>query len=176
MADPGATSTTLDLAPNLVTVNDLPDGWTLAQSAPGSVGSIEQLGACPMLRFSLKDPNANAVYAGGQNGPFISETVLQPPDDGPTLALDKARAAVTSCKTFTSAGITYHLASLAFARIGQDSTALRMTATVKGAKLVSDIVVFRASGAVGVITATGTNPDMSVLLTLAQQAAKNFVD
>ncbi len=176
VSSPQPTGIAIDLQNSLLTLNDMPTAWIQVQPGPGSMGAPDQFAGCSAFTIKQDAPVVDIEFAGGAQGRVVSELATEYSTQQATTAVNAAKKALTSCKRFTSAGVTYELSPLSLPRFGDDSVAMRMTAVSKDSNLSGDIVEMRAGGYVALLANEGINPDRSLTLSAATEAAKNFAD
>jgi predicted small secreted protein len=162
----------------LLTINDMPTGFTL--DATNKKDSNSNFQGCEQLAgLEQRSDTENGIdvsFTKGGFGPFVSESLGQKTEQGAKDALDKFANAFSACKTVRSIGsdgkaIELKLSPLSFPKLGDDTFALRMSGDAEGITVGFDVVVIRRSGVMILILNAGIgSPDSAITETVARKA------
>jgi hypothetical protein len=140
------------------------------------------------LNTSLKDcaeapadssaVTAEQVYQGGAIGPFVVETITDTGADTAAALLTKLRSVKQNCHQFDgqmAGGIKLQVTidDLSMAKIGDDTVAYRLTATVPGAgaALYAHLVTVRVGGLLVLVSLMQmSSPDVGATEKIVRQA------
>jgi hypothetical protein len=134
-----------NLTPDLLTLSDMPTGWSVDNSpSPDSTGP-----AClkPLKDHTGSNAHATVSFNGGASGiPAIVENLGHFPS-GASAALARFDQAINSCKTLsiTSGGQTLSgtIGAMSFPQLGDESHAYQASLTYKGFTLGYDVIIAR---------------------------------
>ena len=159
-SDPATTATTVltdaDLQPMLLTVDDMPTGWSIdtTDSSNSSDGMPKCLQELDSLDTGPSDASAEAKFIGSASGLPAADETIGPFGPGAPSTFDQATAFLDSCSdvSFDSDGqhISGTMGKMAFPAVGDQSAAWRMSYTVQGLPLTIDVVLAR-QGDLGVL-------------------------
>jgi hypothetical protein len=162
---PGPTSS--QLANELLSVSDLPAGWTSTPVNPSSSGTFCRFAA--NLK-SLASGHAEADFANG-NFPVFDELIAGY-SSPPTQVLAKAVSELDGCTTFKAEGGTFTLGRMSLPQLGTASAAYQANGTVKGFNLGLDLVfVQKGNRILGVFYGDLGTPDVAQVESFARLAA-----
>lgn len=156
---PAAATATPDLKAALLTVTDLPAGWSTYQSSNGDNGPA----SCPALNNGpwKKLPQlADAGFSQGQTGPFLLEELASGGSDQVLAALQSFANATSTCSHFTgksgSDTLDFTLAALSFPKYADATYAFAMTIkSGTGLSAGGDVVVARKGSVLVEVTVFG---------------------
>ena len=139
--------TVAQLRSRLLTISDMPSGWTVQPPSAGSGGGFACLA-------NLTGPKANPVSASFQEGNFPQfEESLRSGQHKDFVGITNA---LSSCRneTFQSQGTTYtgQFEALSMPRMAAESKAYEVTFNVQGFNVAIEINVFRAGSTLGLTT------------------------
>lgn len=124
----------------LLTVEDLPTGWTVAPDdgeEGGEDDSADEFCKGLDITKSEVEPSseAEADFQGGQTGPFASQLVAVYDGDKAEQAFDELVSALEDCKEVETADedgtFTGSLTPVSFPTLGDETHAVRLTGTAK---------------------------------------------
>lgn len=153
----------------LLTVQDLPTGWTTDPAAEEDDGpdDITEPAECAQIFQALEDQQdpvaqAEADFTAGGFGPFLSQSVSSF-DDSTTDALAAVTEALNACPTFTSIdadGVRaeFTAAPLSFPNVGDSTVAVRLSASTEDFDLAFDVVAVSLGNNGMTIVAGGLTP------------------
>lgn len=162
---PGAagasTPTQKQLKAKVLSVSNLPAGWSVnnsSSSSSGDQGCLSDVRNPP--KHELK---ATASFAQG-TAPILDEVLGAGP--GSKATYSRLNRVLSSCKTYTVSdngqSETVHIGAMSFPPVGQQSSAFALTLTVEGINLGGNIVLFKADGITGaVVYADIGTPDIT---------------
>lgn len=165
----------------LLTPAELGDGYT---SNPALADKNPATGLNTSLQDCAKaDPDPGAitaqqVYQGAAIGPFVVETVTATQPATASTLMDRLREVIKNCHQFDGemAGgikLVVTIDALSVGRVGDDTVAYRLTATVPGAgaALYAHMVTARSGGLVVLVSLMQmTSPDVAVTETMMKAA------
>lgn len=154
----------------LLALADMPTGFSQTQPSPDS--GTSRLSGCPNLdNAKHQGPTAEADFNAGDLGPFVTETIATHVSEADAkAAVAEAKKAINSCRAFSDGSAHFKLASLSFPKLGDDTVALRLTATTSGVTLTGDLVEIRSGELVALITNLGLKADSGLTETVAHKA------
>jgi hypothetical protein len=180
----GAPATSRQLATQLLTLADLPAGWSItnnpsASSAGAGAGSIN---GCTVPNFhSAEAGRAEASFQGGAAGiPSAAETLASFAGNAATTNYQTAKSSLDACKTFSipSGGKTYQgtVAPLSLGQsFGSASSAWQLGVDADGFTFGIDAVFVQKGREDMSITYFGLGaPDLSTLRSLVAKAVANM--
>lgn len=140
----------------LLTVKDLPDGWSVSP-APDPAGGSEvrrdsSYPACKKLTKTLDDDisasgTGDVYFSRSENGPFLSQSVLSRPKREVVKEMKSLRKVLADCPSYTETAqgmtITYQPSSMAFPKLGDDTVALRLRSSSGGQVIDVPMVIIR---------------------------------
>jgi len=188
----GGTLDAAQVSSALPVVTDLPTGWTTdpAKTALGeSAEDDDDTVAPPSCRavFDRLDrkgapaatAEASAGFTKGGLGPFLGVKISSFASDVPAGTLSAVARALDQCPTFSvvddkDGAVTFTATPLSFPRLGDETLAFRLSATLDNTPFTSDLVVVRVGRTTVTVTqiglsATGTDP------AAGEQAARTAV-
>lgn len=147
-----------DAAPDaeaaLLTLNDMPSGWTQAQDAETSNEASAICDQEPMEDFDPLD-EASADFTGGDLGPILFHSVAVYEDDQAEQAIDTFLNTMDSCDEWTEEGengtTTFEAKPLSFSSYGDQTAAVRIQADSEAVGVTMDMVVWRHGDTLSVL-------------------------
>ncbi|WP_189079210.1 hypothetical protein [Mangrovihabitans endophyticus] len=142
----------------LLTVTDLPTGWSAKPDTSSSAkGSLDDDGdaQCPKYAAVIRKTAAMDDISAGfvsPSGTDVVEGILPLTEPAARELVTEYSDAVTACQKMTSTtadGVPYelYLTALSFPKLGDDTFALRTTATLSGITINVDLALIRRGGA-----------------------------
>jgi hypothetical protein len=124
-----------DLRSALLTVDDLPSGFT--EAAVPDNGGLGDFKGCPLLdTSSSSDVNAQAALVFTSGATAVSETILQMSEDSARQSMSGLARVPSECHEFTAnvsgLDVAFTPDVLDLASMGDETVALRLTAQVAG--------------------------------------------
>lgn len=163
----GQTVTRSDLQAALLETNDLPTGFSPNPDLLG--GKVHKL--CNAT-YSIADKGkAEVGFAKSNFGPFVVESLRLFPDAERTL--NASTRAATSCSKWTdSDGARYTIAALSFPRVGDQTLAVRLSATgPDGTSFDGPVVFWRRGNVIAqVVETSAAGADTDLLLRMVRRA------
>lgn len=158
----------VDVEQALLTLEDMPTGWTTSPDAgEDDEGAAE---FCAELDFSERedepDAEAEASFEGGEIGPFVTHLVARFGDGEAEKRFTALREAVDECGDFDTTDedgttITGQMSAVSFPELADESLAMRLSGTVTTAAdgelgelefpMAGDLVFFRQGDAVAAV-------------------------
>jgi hypothetical protein len=149
--DPGD----FDVAAALLTLSDMPTGWT---QDPEQDADDEDATLCdvePLEEVQAVD-DASADFSAGDFGPLLSHMVGVYEDQDAEAAMDSFMDALEGCTEWTDetedGPVTFRPTPLAFPSFGDDTVAVRIRAESELFDMTLDVVVWRRANVVSLIT------------------------
>lgn len=147
-----------DAAPDaeaaLLTLNDMPSGWTQAQDTETSNEASAICDQEPMEDFDPVD-EASADFTGGDLGPMLFHSVAVYEDDQAEQAIDTFLNTMDSCDEWTEEGengtTTFEAKPLSFSSYGDQTVAVRIQADSEAVGVTMDMVVWRRDDTLSVL-------------------------
>jgi hypothetical protein len=146
-ASAGSTTTTVgpltqaQLQSALLTVTDLPTGWSTTPP------STNKKGLCNKASVNKAVPPAattEADFVMGREIPFFGEQLLSYADDSTAArALDKYQSNASSCTTFEQDGVKVDVGQLSMPPLGDRTIGYRLTLHQGGASVILDTAVIQ---------------------------------
>lgn len=134
-----------ELSKALLTLDDMPTGWTLSTDGPDSGGDTELCGKDPLPG----EPRAK-VSRDFEKGSFTQATsTVQAWGKGEAShEMQTARQVMSSCTTWTDTDKdgkpeTYRLSPLSFPKLGDETLAVRLSLDTSGATVAADAIYIR---------------------------------
>lgn len=160
----------------LLSVSDLPSGWSVDNTQQSSSGGLEGSSCLSGLKAAPKNgTKASAAFEDGQF-PAMDEVLALGPNE--VQRYRKLNKALAGCKSITISTGGLNTASgtvgaMSFPTIGNQTHAYSIQFTIKGVNVGVDIVLFRAGRFVGAIDYLdlGT-PDVDQLKSFVTDAVK----
>lgn len=160
-ASPSAAASTAstDLKAALLTVTDLPAGWSTYQTSNENDGPA----SCPALNngpWKKLPQSADADFSQGQTGPFLLEELASGGSDKVSAALQSFANATSTCSHFTgksdSGTLDFTLAALSFPKYADATYAFALTIkSDSGLSAGGDVVVVRKGNVLVEVTMFG---------------------
>lgn len=173
---PGRTKppTKAEMRSALLTLRDMPTGWTSAEYDPESADNVCPAEVAGPLGLDKEPPSVGAQYvANALQGPSFSEAIQVIPGDGAEL-MPIVDDAMADCEGQKYSGRTARVTELDFPTIGDESAAY--TIELDGLPIHAVYVV---SGDIAIVMSTydftGGDP-VEMLETYAEQAVDKAVD
>lgn len=170
-------TTTATSAPNLtselLTIADLPTGWSVDNSPINSASEPTCLK--PLQQLTGSDARVMARFNGGANGlPSFEENIAHFPG-GAAPGIAHFDQVLTSCRTvtFSSGGQTSSatIGAMSFPKLGDESHAYQVALTFKGFTFGLDIIVAgRGNTAMSLVFDDLGTPDLTLVQQLATAA------
>lgn len=146
----------------LLTPSEIGDGYTanpgMAEKNPAA-GMNTSLTGCAEAAEDADAVSAHQVYQGGATGPFAVETITATQVDEAVALMRQLRKVRRNCHQFDgqiAGGMKLEITidDLSIARVGEETVAYRLTATVPGvgAAFYAHLVTTRSGGLVVLIT------------------------
>ena len=160
-ATPSASaSPATDLNKALLTLSDMPPGWSPDTQSPDSASDAP---SCSPLKDGLwkhLPQSAEADFSQSDTGPFLLELLAGGSADQANTAMQALIKATGQCTTFTqktdSGTNTWSLAPLSFPSYGDATYAFRLSITADmGISAGGDVVIVRKGGVLAQITVYG---------------------
>ncbi|HEY8980329.1 MAG TPA: hypothetical protein VIU15_12170, partial [Streptomyces sp.] len=167
-----------DLKAALLTVGDVPSGFSKQSGPPSGAGDSSLSGCAPLAT----DPpgaraSASVVFADA-SGTSLSETLLQYTADGAAKAMKQYEGMPTACGSFSGkvAGydVSFTAAALSLPSTGDRSTTTRFTGVITelGVTLYSDVRAVQHGSTVIVVSHSGLAVDTDLTRDTADTAYK----
>jgi hypothetical protein len=177
-AEPSASSSPVptqeELAAALLTTADLPGGYSA--EPPGSGLTLNSLTECPELGDGPNpDAQAAVAFTAGNQGPDVSETLLQYSVSAAKAQISLFTRVAQACNnlSFTAAGLTFSVGIVTEhpPGLGDESVALRINAALTAYNITinGDLVAVRHGGTVIVVTNVGLPLNAAVTQTVVSQ-------
>lgn len=147
----GATAATVskgdDVRAMLLTLSDMPSGWTKTSSPTGGGSSLRTAG-CLKMRPSRSRPVERAAvsFEGSQGLPALDESIAEydhPIDHGFARVVRLLDDCRTLTLTINGEKVTYHIAEMPFAPYGDQSAAFQIRFVFEGISAAADLLVVR---------------------------------
>jgi hypothetical protein len=178
-AEPSASSSPVptqeELAAALLATADLPGGYSA--EPPGSGLTLNSLTECPELGDGPNpDLQAAVAFTAGNQGPDISETLLQYSVSAAKAQISLFTGVAQACNnlSFTAAGLTFSVGIVTEhpPGLGDESVALRINAALAAYNITisGDLVAVRHGGTVIVVTNVGLPLNAALTQTAVSQA------
>lgn len=147
--------TTARLKSALLTAADLPAGYTREPSTspgPENTSKSDNPACAKAFEGFEKDgeqaPEASAEFTAGDTGPFLLQSVTWLDGDAAKQGVAAFRTALAKCDAWTETGTDgaktmFTLAPMPFARLGDDTHAMRMTIRTPGPALAANFLIVR---------------------------------
>ena len=140
----GSTTTTVrplteaQLQSALLTVTDLPTGWSTTPQSPN------KMGACNQALVISPAAIAEADFVKGKNVPFFGERLAAYPDDATAArAFDNFQSSASTCTTHQQDGATVNIGQLSVPPLGDRTIGYRQTLNQGGASVVVDTTLIQ---------------------------------
>ena len=182
---PAATATSnaapdkIDLNATLLTLKDMPTGFTPDTSSPTG---DDDSGCEPLDKADAGEQSGvEASFTKGDFGPFIEQSLAQLPIDRAQRSMDQLATVLDKCRTITDVNedgtkIRFRLSGLSFPRIGDDTFAFRMKADSNGFTMNADVVAIRRGGVLTLIVHLGLGAIDSALTEKIARKALTKID
>ncbi|MFG1913117.1 hypothetical protein [Kribbella sp. NPDC048928] len=150
----------------LLTLDDMPTGWSQEKPDPGSDDETVTPKRCATVFDALgdRDPlsEAEASFSAGDLGPSLDHTVSSWPKSQ-VQALKAITQALRQCPKFTStskdgSSATFEATGLSFPNLGDRTLALRLKGKTDGIGVVVDVVYIAKGNNTVVLIASGLQP------------------
>ncbi|HWB67045.1 MAG TPA: hypothetical protein VG708_09480 [Mycobacteriales bacterium] len=160
----GPRPTETELKGELLTLNDLPIGWGIADAGPNRDGP---LGFCALPEATSGFSRAAVVFQDGSTGLVAGEVLrgFNSASDAEGYFLDHDSAAL-SCTTYTAGGKTYQIQATDFPSLGDRSFAVEITNN----GVVLDEAFIQVGHTIVQVSTAGAASQPSLELRLAQRA------
>jgi hypothetical protein len=149
--DPGA----FDVEAALLTLNDMPTGWTQDPEQDTDDDDATFCDVEPLDEVQAVD-DASANFSAGDFGPLLSHSVGVFEDQDAEAAMDSFMDALEGCTEWTDetedGPVTFRPTPLAFPSFGDDTVAVRIGAESELFDMTLDMVVWRRANVVSLIT------------------------
>ena len=161
IASPVGATTKAQVESRVLSISNMPTGWSVDDSTSSSSGSIPCLKS--IKSRTKHQEKATVAYKDGSL-PAVQEIIAA--GEGVSASYMKLNHALANCKTFTySSGgqkVTGNVGPLLFPTVGSHSNAYAITLSVQGANAGVDAVLFKTGSYVGAVLyeSIGT-PDLS---------------
>jgi hypothetical protein len=152
----------VDLHSELLSVTQLPAGWTVDRTVPPSdargCGAVQ-----PTFKASGSSAHADGEDQDGDKGLFQESLYAYPSATRASDAYNKIVAQLNGCLSYTTTSKTeVSVSELSFPSAGNDSAAFTLTTSASGTTLVADAVVVRKGSQVaGLFYADTTGVNIS---------------
>ncbi|MGD9890125.1 MAG: hypothetical protein AB7R89_28220 [Dehalococcoidia bacterium] len=175
---PRGTPSEADVRAALITLQDLPTGWTIDPDPDtdedDGEGTICDIPSARQSRLVSVEAN----FQKGTIGPFISHAISVYQDGAAKQLMDDAVKILETCREWETTNddgspLVMKLTPLSFAKVGEQTFAFRATMTSGGFPFQADIVYLRDGDVMHVVTymTVGvTAPDTELTETLAKTA------
>jgi hypothetical protein len=152
-----STTATRPLSAAVLKLSDLPSGWSVAP-APQSSREL-----CPgQDPFASVPPRAtaDATFQQGPSGPVLSSLLAAYPSAATAHSLlERSRAALAACDTYTVSGVTYHLRPIAAPGVGDEGLGAELSSdTTLGGGAHGRVLYARVGARVATIVFGGAGP------------------
>ncbi|MFI1997059.1 hypothetical protein [Actinoplanes sp. NPDC020271] len=163
----------------LLTVTDLPTGWSADPDGKPGHDSPEQFAECPKYAALVRKLNGMAEGATGfvsPTGSDVSENLRSLSQTGAAALFAEQTEAITACPRLTGTtdsglSFTMSLTALSFPRLGDETFAFRGATTAYGTTVTADVVTVRRGGVLVGIAHTAKGPvDTAVTEDLIRRA------
>jgi hypothetical protein len=125
-----------------IAIPDLPFGW--AVSPPAAASSVTAPCDALTASGSMQLPaQAETDFQESEDGPFLQEILASGPMQQVHDVWASVQKAASQCSAITSGTDTTHLSATSFSSYGDESYALRLTASRSGVTYGGDVVVIR---------------------------------
>ena len=148
---PAGAATKTQLRSKLLSLSNLPTGWTVDNSSSGGGAAT---GGC-LAGVKQAPKSETKVIAKFENGqlPDLQEELVT--GHGSLAAYNRLNRVLAGCKHFTESSdgqtLTFTVGAMSFPAVGTESSAYGVTMTVKGINAGVDFVLFRIGSIAGVI-------------------------
>ena len=154
---------TPDLAPQLLTISEMPAGWLVDTSPPTT--------SCLTAPFHGVAGKAEAAYRGSGGVPVMTEILLP----GGASKCVSVKKSLDGCHTFPisngSSSVSATMSALSFPPVGQKSAAYGISFTVDGTAGVEDVVLaLKGSTVMGLLYGDANLVDVAVVEGFTNQA------
>ena len=142
----GSTTTTVrplteaQLQSALLTVTDLPTGWSTTPPSPNKMGACQPLVDKAITPAAI----AEADFVKGKNVPFFGERLAAYPDDATAArAFDNFQSTASTCTTHQQDRATVNIGQLSVPPLGDRTIGYRQTLNQGGASVVVDTTLIQ---------------------------------
>jgi hypothetical protein len=176
-AAPSFGVTKAELHSKLLSLSDMPTGWSVDNSgggaASGATGCLKAIEAQPKLPKGLE--RARVSYTDG-NLPSFGETLEA--GKGAVARYDKFLRTLEGCTTFgvdiDGTTVTGSMGAMSFPTVGESSSAFAARLTVKGITVGFDIILFRGGAVDGELLYADISPDPATVQAFATAAVRKI--
>ena len=168
----------LDLGNALITVGDLPNGFSPADDLDdeGEEEALCEAGGQTVTVAAVDD--AGTGFVDG-NGTLVLHGIEQHEPGGPGRELEAMRQESAACDGEVIDGLPSSVEAMIFPQVGEDTAAFRITQQQNGVTLTFDIVAFQTGDLVSYVAVVGTcgcPPEFLIgLARLAEERAADLV-
>lgn len=175
----GAEPTSEDLTSMLLTLDDMPSGWSTYTDDMGSDDAEETTDDdtfCPEAESVVEDDSddeVEAMFSQGELGPFVFQGISPSTKEEYERVVDALDSCIGEEWTTTDEdGVEskYAMEELSAPDLGEDSRSYRMTATFDGGLLTADLVTGHSEGAAVLLMGTS----MTTFLGSSELSAEDF--
>lgn len=161
----------------LLTVDDMPSGWTVSPDDDEDDDSDSETDAtspeCKKLAAVMDEDDTSESFGEGEIefqesefGPFLSESVSSEEGDEVEKSMNSFREAFETCDSFTQTddeGVKteFKISDMSFPDLGDDTIALKMSAEAMGIPVDIPLVVVRVDQNVILLASVGLGEGMS---------------
>ncbi len=144
-------STKTQLRSKLLTISNMPTGWTVDNSSSGSGGAS---GGC-LAGVKQAPKSENKVTASFENGqlPQLEEELVSGHEG--TAAYNRLNKVLAGCKHFSVASngqtLTFTVGAMSFPTVGDETNAYAVSFSVRGVNAAADFVLFKVGSVAGLI-------------------------
>jgi hypothetical protein len=165
----------------LLTLADMPPGWTTTDPSPGSGAASADFCGVPSVE-SQELGKVEADFQGGQLGPFFTEELAQIKPGVAKSQLDALAQALPGCQPQTEtqddgSALTYRVSPLAFPTLGEQTVAVRLKVDGSLLPIEGDAVFIRRANSIAIVAllAVGiAGPDEALTEMLARRVDARF--
>jgi hypothetical protein len=168
-----ASAATAKPASMLLTISQMPVGWSVDNSAGGS-GSV---GCLNLSKRFDAFPHAVVSFDASGGLPELAESVYMPPS-ARTL-MNQVIKVIAACPRFTGnlsgKRVTGSVGAMSFPRIGDDSVAYSVTLTVEGVTFYDDFVLARRGNVLMQLQLLDMDPNVNLLVQYGKIGVRKLV-
>lgn len=149
-------SADLDIDAALLTLHDMPTGWTQESSdTPTDSDDDASLCGAELLDGAEAVSEAGADFSAGDLGPLLSHTVAVFDDDGAERGLEAFTQALENCEEWTEdtedGPVTFRPAPLSFPSFGDETLAIRFDVGSEMVDMTMDMITWRQDNTLNLI-------------------------
>ncbi|MGJ9372553.1 hypothetical protein [Nesterenkonia sp. CF4.4] len=154
--EPAPESEHLDVESALLTLEDMPTGWT-EESDDASSDTDDDAALCDVELIGDAEAvdDASAEFSAGDFGPLLSHTVAVFDDDEAEQALEAFTEALSNCNEWTEESedgpLTFRPAPLSFPSFGDDTLAIRFNVASEMVDMTMDMIAWRQANTINLI-------------------------